>query len=118
MDWFPIFASFGSSSSVFDEICNEPNSPIKNHCTYSFNYDGVQSIFNTISTSQQQNTMRKIVMKQSHVYSKSAVDNMKIMRGCHCKQTCGRQKPSNQKYWWDENGVVNKNKCVNVSQCG
>lgn len=113
MDWLPVFSVFGGGgSSVFDDICNEPNSPIRKHCKYTFNYDGMKSVFNTVSL----NT--KIVMKQSHIYSPQAINNMKIMRGCHCKQDCGRQKPSTQKYWWDVNGMPNKNKCIKVEDCG
>jgi len=122
MNWMDMFtpASFQSQfNSMFDDACNEPESAISQYCNYKFASSGLVNVYNSISA-QQQDKVRKLVLKQSFTYSKSAIDSMKLQRGCHCKAGYGRAKESSMKYFIDHKHADTfcYNQCIPETDCG
>lgn len=118
MNWVDMFTPT-QFNSMFDDACNEPDSPIKEYCNWRFASSGLVNVWNSISSTQQ-NAVRRLVLKTSYRFSPSSLDNMKLQRGCHCRQGYGRAKDSSLKYFVDQNDNTNfcYNQCIPETDCG
>ena len=99
MNWMEIFSP-SQLNSIFDDACNEIDSPIKQHCQWKLLTSGFSDVYNSID-SNHQFQVRKLVLKSSFLGGSNRHSNLAettLKRGCHCKQGYGRMRDSKQKY--------------------
>jgi len=113
MNWLEIFSP-SQLNSIFDDACNEIDSPIKRHCEWSLNSSGFANVYNSIG-SLHQFQVRKLVLKSS--FLSGSMDDTTLKRGCHCKQGYGRMRDATQKYI-RHGGDICYNQCVKEEECG